>query len=95
MESALCRHDPVVQVRDGLRTYIAGCMSGRGAMAGAGCGITWKCSRLIFQTHSAELLLQDNLCFPQPPQLHDQHTMLWYCLQNFLLNCNQSQHKSL
>ena len=50
-ESALYRQDPVLQVRDGLRAYIAGCMSGRGAMAGAGCGIACKCSIFRIQTH--------------------------------------------
>ena len=40
-EYEMCRDNPTLH---GLRAYIAGCMSGRGAMAGAGCGITCRCS---------------------------------------------------
>lgn len=53
-----------LQVRAGLTAYIAGCMSGRGAMAGAGCGIACKCSMLRFQ---APLWSLDTLLLPGRP----------------------------
>ena len=52
-EHVLCKQGPVLQVRDAVRAHIAGgsgCMSGRGAMDGAGCGIA--CKRSIMRLHT-------------------------------------------
>ena len=66
-----------MQVRGGLKAYIAGCMSGRGAMAGAGCGITCKCSMLRIQNTLYDWVSSClwQYCRLLLTQLHNRHTV--------------------